>query len=183
LYNRFIEQRRNILKLLMEDVLIETNKRLSRMKPGGVRSAPAYAVDHSIEMRRDVGEIWERLQAGRLHEERRVKLANLRAARIVSDLAIAFATCPSLLDVDFVAEHERLWRTAYLRYYRDRVGQKVAIPGELVDFLSLEHLIGVKHEPGQSVEVKIEQVVAAKDFVAGLTDSRARRLHSELFEP
>jgi dGTPase len=114
LYNRFIEQRRNILKLLMEDVLVETNKRLARMKPGHMRSADEYTVNHSTEIVRDVAEIWERLQRGRLHEDRRVKLANLQAARIVTDLTVAFAICPSLVDVDFAVEHERLWSTAYL---------------------------------------------------------------------
>ena len=166
----------------MEDVLVETNKRLARMKPDNVRSADVYAVDHSIEIGDDVAEIWDRLQTRRLHENRRVKLANLQAGRIVSDLTIAFATCPSLLDAEFAAEHERLWGAEYLDYYRSRVGKKVAIPAPLVAFLSLEYLIGFKYEPGHPIEIGVEQLVAAKDFVAGLTDSRARHLHAKLFE-
>jgi dGTPase len=182
LYNRYIEQRRNILKLLMEDVLVETNKHLARMKRDDVRCADEYTVNHSTEIVRDVAEIWERLQRGRLHEDRRVKLANLQAARIVTDLTVAFATCPSLVEEDFAVEHERLWSTAYLDHYRRRVGKKVTIPSTLVDFLSLEHLIDFKYEPGRSIEIDVEQLVRAKDFVAGLTDSRARRLHKELFQ-
>lgn len=182
LYQRFIEQRRNILKLLMEDVLVATNKRLARTKPENVRTAGEYTVNHSDEILNDMDEIWKRLQAGRLHEDRRVKVANLRAARIVSDLAVVFAACPALIETDFTAEHSRLWSKAYLHDYRVRVGKKVAIPAALVDFLPLERLIGFKRVPGQPVEVAIEDLVQAKDFVAGLTDSRARALHAEIFD-
>jgi len=58
---------------------------------------------------------------------RRVKLANLQAARIVSDLIIAFAACPQLVDREFAAEHSRLAATAYLEHYRKSVGKSVAI--------------------------------------------------------
>lgn len=182
LYQRFIEQRRTILKLLMEDVLVATNKRLARTVPQKVYTAEEYTVNHSQEILSDMDEIWKRLQAGRLHEDRRVKVANLRAARIVSDLTITFATTPALIEPNFAGEHSRLRSTDYLSHYRKLVGRKVSIPAALVDFLPLERLIGFRHLRGQPVEVAIEDLVQAKDFVAGLTDSRARALHAEILD-
>jgi dGTPase len=181
LSQRFIEQRRNVLKILMEDVLVATNKRLARMKPQDVRGASEYTVNHSDEILRDMNEVWERLQRARLHEDRRVKLANLQAARIVSDLTIVFAVCPQLVEPGFSAEHSRLRTTDYISQYRARAGAYVSIQPGLIDFLSLEHMIDFKHEPGRPIKVAVEELVQAKDFVAGFTDSRARTQHSELF--
>ena len=50
LYQKFVEQRRNVLKILMEDVLVATNKRLSRINPERVRVAGEYIVNHSDEI-------------------------------------------------------------------------------------------------------------------------------------
>jgi dGTPase len=182
LSQRFIEQRRNVLKILMEDVLVATNKRLARMKPTGVRGASEYTVNHSDEILRDMNEVWHRLQRQRLHEDRRVKLANLQAARIVSDLVVVFAVCPQLVDPEFSAEHARLRATDYVTHYRARAGSTMSIQPGLIDFLSLEHMIDFKCEPGKAVKVATDDVVQAKDFVAAFTDSRARKLHSELFK-
>jgi dGTPase len=181
LSQRFIEQRRNVLKILMEDVLAATSKRLARMRPNEVRSAREYTVNHSDDILRDMNEVWERLQRGRLHADRRVKLANLRATRIVSDLTIAFAACPQLVDAAFSAEHARVRAKAYIEHYRKSAGASVAIQPHLIDFLALEHMIDFKHAAGRPITVSIEDLVQAKDYVAGFTDSRARALHSELF--
>jgi dGTPase len=180
LSQRFIEQRRNVLKILMEDVLVATNKRLARMKPQDVRGATQYTVNHSDEILRDMNEVWELLQRGRLHEDRRVKLANLQAARVVSDLTIVFAVCPQLVDPAFAAEHARLRTKDYITQYRARTGGAVFVQPGLIDFLPLEHLIDFKHDPRRPVRVAVEDLVQAKDFVAGFTDSRARTLHAEL---
>jgi dGTPase len=177
----FIEQRRSILKILMEDALVSTNKRLARLKPNEVRGAGEYTVNHSDEILADMSQVWERLQKGKLHTDRRVKLANLRAARIVSDLTVAFAVCPQLVDARFSAEHARLRNGDYIQQYRRRAGASVSIQPVLIDFLSLEHTIGIKHEQGRPVRVPVEEMIQAKDYVAALTDSRARALHSELF--
>src|SRR5262249_30149386 len=118
LYQKFIEQRRNVLKILMEDILVATNKRLSRTSPERVRAADGYTVNHSDEILRDMEEVWTRLQSKKLHEDRRVKIANFRAARIVSDLTIAFAVHPQLVDVDFATEHGKLRTAEYLEHYR-----------------------------------------------------------------
>ena len=47
LYQKFVEQRRIVLKILMEDILVATNKRLSRTKPERVRENGEYIVNHS----------------------------------------------------------------------------------------------------------------------------------------
>jgi hypothetical protein len=57
----------------------------------------------------------------------------------------------------------------------------VSIQPGLIDFLRLERMIDVKHQAGRPVDVAVEDLVQAKDFVASLTDSRARSLHLELF--
>jgi dGTP triphosphohydrolase len=181
LYDNFIEQRRNVLKILMEDVLVATSKRLARMKPQEVRVAAEYVVNYSDDILQDINEVWVKLQRTKLHQDRRVKLANFQAARIVSDLTIAFAACPQLVDREFASEHSRLRTKSYLNHYRKAVGKSVAIQPALVEFLALEHMIGSKYEPGRPLKVAIEDLVQAKDYVAGFTDPRARALHSELF--
>lgn len=181
LYDKFIEQRRNVLKILMEDVLVATSKRLARMTGRDVRGATEYVVNQSDEILHDMSEIWVKLQQAKLHEDRRVKLANLQAARVVSDLTIAFAACPQLVEQAFASEHSRLRTKSYLDHYRKAAGKSVSIPPTLVGFLPLEHMIGSKYDPGRPLNVAIEDLVQAKDYVAGFTDSRARRLYSELF--
>jgi dGTP triphosphohydrolase len=138
-------------------------------------------VNHSDDILRDMNDVWNGLQRKKLHQDRRVKLANLRAARVVSDLTAVFAVCPQLVDAKFSAEHERLRTKDYIHHYRKCTGASVLIRPGLIDFLQLEHMIGVKREPGRPVKVIVDDLVQAKDFVAGLTDSRARLLHAELF--
>jgi dGTPase len=178
IYQSFLLQRRSILGLLMQDVLVSTSKRLVGVKPGDVRNVGRYTVDHSEEMSRDVTEVWNRLQVARLHQDHRVKLAILQAARIVSDLTILLAVAPTFIDPDFASEYSRLHGTVYIEYYAKRAGTKVKIPESLVKFIPLERAIGFKYDPAATIP--IEQVIRAKDFVAGLTDSRARALHSQL---
>ena len=181
LYDTFIEQRRNVLKILMEDVLVATSKRLARLTRNDIRSAAEYVVNHSDEVLQDMSEVWLNLQRAKLHEDRRVKLANLHAARIVSGLVIACAACPQLVDQEFASEHSRLHTRAYLDHYRKAVGRSVAIQPAQIEFLPLEHMIGSKYEPHRPLTVPIEDLVQAKDYVAGFTDSRARALHAEIF--
>ena len=165
----------------MEDVLVATSKRLARMTSRDVRGATEYVVNYSDDILQDMNEVWAKLQRDKLHEDRRVKLANLLAARIVSDLTIAFAACPQLVDQAFASEHSRLRTKAYFDHYRKAAGNSIAIPPSHVGFLPLEHMIGSKYEPGRPLKVAIEDLVQAKDYVAGFTDSRARALYSELF--
>ena len=80
-----------MLKILVEDVLQASNKRLVRLlgaSPNNIRNAGEYIVNHSDEMAKEVDQIWRELQAGRLHKDSRVRSANLHAARVVSELLI-----------------------------------------------------------------------------------------------
>ena len=60
--------------------------------------------------------------------------------------------------------------------------KSLAEPAGLVEILQLERMIGIKHHAGQPVEVAVDDLVQAKDFVASLTDTRAASLHLELFD-
>ena len=181
LYERFLSQRRIVLKILMEDVLRATSRRLSSTSPDAVRNASDFLVNHSEEMQGDVAEIWTKLQAGRLHRDQRVVGANLSAARIVSELTLAFALIPELVERRFREEHERLSNSDYMRFYRRQVGASVRIPKELCSFLPMYTLIGKGFSLSSDPDFPTMDLVMAKDYVAGLSDSRARVFHRDLF--
>jgi dGTPase len=120
LSQQFAEQRRWVLKVLMEDVLQASSKRLARLSSpslSNIRGAGAYLIQHSEEMLADIEEIWHKLQAGRLHCDRRVVSANLHAARIVGELAITYSVMPDLVEERFRQEHGRLNGSAYMDWY------------------------------------------------------------------
>jgi dGTPase len=185
LFDRFLEQRRWVLKILMEDVLQASNKRLVRLSggsPNNVRNAGEYIINHSDEMAQEVDQIWRELQAGRLHKDSRVISANLHAARVVSELAISYSLLPQLIDERFRGEHERLWNTAYIEFYRNQVGRTVTLRKEMISFLPMHLMIGTEYQPGSDAGIPTEQLIMAKDYVAALSDTRARQLHRELTE-
>jgi len=139
-------------------------------------------VGHSPVIATDVSEVWRKLQVRRLHNDRRVVGANLKAAKIVTELLVLFTVVPQLIDEHFYNEHQRLWGGDYMNYYRKRAGE-IQIPQDFARFLPLESYIGLASRPRGGIvsgvlTVKIEDVVAAKDYVASLTDDQARRLHS-----
>jgi len=184
-YQKFLEQRRWILKILMEDVLRASSTRLARLplrSSAAVRQANDYLIQHSPEMLVDVEEIWIKLQAGRLHKDRRVVTANLQAARIVAELTIAYSILPDLVDERFRKEHLRLMGSKYMDYYRKRVGSKVRLRRDLVAFLPMHVMIGTAHPLGSDISVPIEQLILAKDYVAALSDSRARLFHRQAID-
>jgi len=115
LYERFVSQRRAILKVLMEDVLTASDQQLRGMKNvEDVRNHHDYTITLSMDIQQEVTEIWRKLQAGLLHKNDRVVAANLRAARIISDLLILYAIAPELVDSRFRKSHEGLASTAYM---------------------------------------------------------------------
>ncbi|MHB1001827.1 MAG: deoxyguanosinetriphosphate triphosphohydrolase family protein [Armatimonadota bacterium] len=185
LYERFLLQRRVMLRILMEDVLHATSKRLSFYSIHDIRSANEYIVNYSDNIYSDIDEIWNKLQVGRLHKDRRVLGANLAAARIVTELTVAFALIPNLVDNQFFMEHRRLWESAYMNFYKNEC-KKVRIPKELFSFLPMYTLIdGSFNESGDAdvskdADVNIEYLIMAKDYVASLSDSRARTFHRNL---
>ena len=185
LAQQFAEQRRWVLKILMEDVLQASSKRLARLSPSSltkIRGADAYLIQHSEEMLADISEIWKKLQVGCLHCDRRVVSANLNAARIVGELAITYSVMPDLIEARFREEHGRLNGSPYMDWYRKKVGRKVTYRSDLVTFLPMHAMIGTKHSFGADITVDTEQVVMAKDYVAALSDSRARLFHQQIVE-
>lgn len=181
LYERFLSQRRIILKILMEDVLHATSKRLSRTSPDAVRVATEFLVNHSQEIQDDVSEIWNKLQSQKLHLDRRVVGANLAAARIVSELTLAFSLVPELVEKQFLDEHKRLWESEYMSFYTRQVGKTIKLPKELFYFLPTYTLIGKSFSINSDHQINVQHLIMAKDYVAGLSDSRARAFHRDLF--
>jgi dGTPase len=185
LHRQFADQRRWILKSLMEDVLKTSSRQLARLggaSPVRVRGAGYYLIQQSPEMLADLEEIWRKLQVGQLHQDRRVLAANLHAARIVAELTLAFSIMPQLMDERFCQEHERLWGSKYLEYYRKRVGGRTNFRRELVSFLPMHLMIGTNHPLGADITVEVEKLIMAKDYVAALSDSRARLLHRQMLD-
>jgi dGTPase len=139
-------------------------------------------IQHSDEMLADIEEIWHKLQVARLHNDRRVVSANLHAARIVAELAIAYSIMPHLVEEHFRQEHSRLNDSKYMQYYRSKVGKKVSYRRDLVGFLPMHVMIGTNHSMGADIAVNIEDLIMAKDYVAALSDSRARLFHHQVVE-
>jgi dGTPase len=106
----------------------------------------------------------------------------MRAARIVSELTLLFAIFPQFIEPQFRQAHERLHATKYIEHYTDRVGPSVQILPALLRFLPVDLLIGEDYEPGKTSTIPTTSLVMASDFVAGLTDTRARELHERHIE-
>jgi dGTPase len=84
LLTTFMEQRPSIIRVLMEDIIAETSKRLFRLKDTTekcVRNASDYVICHSPLIQDDVNEIWTKLQEELLHSNTRVLSANMSAAK------------------------------------------------------------------------------------------------------
>jgi len=176
LHERFISQRSLLLGIVMEDIIDSSAERLERIGTlSEVRTAKRYTVSHSDELAEEINEVWKLLQAGKLHRDARVRIANLRAARIVRELTLLFATSPELVDERFSAGHRRLNETEYMHFYRRRTGAKVKVPGEMLSFIFASGEAGAG-----DWEIPCEQLIQAKDFVAGLSDERARAIHHKL---
>jgi dGTPase len=179
-HERFLSQRSLLIGILMEDIIAATAERLAKMNSlNDVRSAGFYTVNHSDEIIAEVGEIWKVLQAGKLHRDGRVRIANLRATRIVRELTILFAVAPQLVDDRFRAGHSRLRETDYMVFYRGITGGRVKLRQEMLELMVRDGGIALGFDPGKD-EVPVEDLIQAKDFVAGLSDERARMLHHEL---
>jgi dGTPase len=187
LHEQFLEQRRILLKILMEDILKASSKRLELLSPKSYSSAAGateYTIQHSDDILGDISEVWRKLQSGKLHKDGRVVSANLQAARVVAELTTVYSVIPDLIDNRFRLEYERLKMSKYLDAYRKRVGtgHKVEIRSELISFLPMHLLIGSAKEPGKPSHVPVEDLIMSKDYVAGLSDSRARQLHQDIFK-
>lgn len=197
LYFKFVEQRGNLIKLLMEDIILESSKRLSRLKTKeSVFNFDKYAIDHSPLIKRDMDEVWEKIQVAKLHKDPRVLAANMNAAKKVSDLTLLFIAIPGLIDESFRIEHERLQSlsSAYIKFY-DKYGIEKVVNNEKVrfitdvqtkifDFLPMDRLIGEENIKIDfsiaAQDIRLYNIILAKDYVASLTDNRVNRLYLKL---
>jgi dGTPase len=178
LHERFLSQRPLVVGLLMEDIIDSTDRRLATRKTiDAVQSAEDYTVNHSSEIAEEVDEIWNTLQAKKLHRDARVRLANLHAGRIVRELTLLLSIAPELVDPQFVASHRRIHQSEYMDYYRNATGKTVKVSPSLLRFIGTNGQV-FGQIGGQDPEIPIEHLVQAKDFVAGLSDARARELHA-----
>lgn len=175
LYERFISQRRAILKVLMEDILNSTDRRLSNFKRlEEVRENRAYTVDHSIEIKEEISEIWKNIQSGILHRNPKVIESNMRAAKVVTQLFYLYSFTPELIDANFLKNFLLLDNSDYMNFYRRRLGDEVGIPKTHLTPLSIEKIIGSElHSQGANWKLPTFQLILAKDYIASLTDSKA----------
>jgi dGTPase len=175
LHQRFISQRRAILKVLMEDIIRSTDERLMRLGDlSNVRATRKYTVDFSEPIGEDVGEIWKVLQAGKLHKHPSVKAENMQASKIVRDLFLLYAIEPELVDPIFRDLHYGLAATPYVAWYRNQLGRDVGIPKKILTRYSYERTLGVKtRSQADKWLVPLKDVLLAKDYVASLTDTSA----------
>jgi dGTPase len=195
LYVKFIEQRGALIKLLMEDVILESSKRLSKVRNlDAVKKYSDYCIHHSPTIEQDMNEVWNKIQVRKLHADPRVRAANLKASKMVSDLTLLYIAIPDLIDESFRVEHARLLSLKsgqpYIRHYEksssdSSVGKKtVPVQSDIFRFLPLDRVIGEGLSVDLSIreqQIKVYDIILAKDFVASLTDKRAKRLYSELF--
>ena len=178
LYLKFIEQRGYIIKLLMEDIILESTRRIGKLSSkNDVFKADDYCIFHSSQIHSDMGEIWRKIQVAKLHGDPRVLSANMMASKMVGELLLLLTIFPEHINIQFRTEHERLNCTDYMDYYRKQ-HRKLTIPDSLVSFLPLDMMIGFKPEKYRNIDVY--QLVLAKDFVAGLTDKKLKKLHNDL---
>jgi dGTPase len=183
LFERFISQRRSILKVLMEDILNASDERLVRLDNlQQVRTTREYLIDYSSSIKKDVAEIWNKLQAGKLHHHPAVVVENGRAARIVRDLFLGYMTAPRLVSPSFRDSYLGLADTEYISWYENKIGKKVGVPKRLLLEFSYEHTLG--SEPisqGDNFLIDTFNLVMAKDYVASLTDTTAIEEHRKHF--
>jgi len=181
LLDQFISQRRSILKVIMEDVLNETDRRLSKLRDlEEVREERGYTIDHSATLKQEVNEVWRELQEGLLHKDQRVILSNMQSERIVRELLLIFTFFPELVDRRFQEIHCKLKGEKYGRFYLDKVGDEIEIPPSLL----FQYHFGLMKEkkPGSdtnSLRVATWNIILAKDYVASLSDKNARSEHKK----
>lgn len=183
LHERFVSQRRSMLKVLMEDIIENSDRNLSRLKDlNAVRKQRSYSIDFSRPIAIEFSEIWQKLQSGRLHKHPTVQKVNNRSSQIVRDLFLVCAVSPSVISETVRLSHDGLRDTEYYKAYRDRAkGETIGIPKRLLAKFAFEHTIGQKLAgAGDHWKVGVYDVILAKDYVASLTDAAAEQEHASL---
>lgn len=180
IYSKFIEQRGSIIKLLMEDIILESTKRISKLKSkADVFKAGDYCIFHSEQINSDMGEIWDKIQVSKLHLDPRVLSANMKASKMVSELLLLFTLFPEHINTQFRIEHERLNSTEYMNYYRNQ-HKTIEIPYNILRFLPLDMMIGFNQ--GNTKYIDVYNLILSKDYVASLTDKKLKRVYQELLD-
>lgn len=178
LYGKFIQQRGSIIKLLMEDIILESSKRISRLSSKkDVRTAGDYCIFHGPEIQSDMNEIWEKIQSRKLHCNSRVLSANMNASKIVSELLILYVLYPEHIYDKFRIEHERLRESDYIKFYKSKK-EKFDLPREFVSFLPLNMMIGFNFKKLRNINTY--DLILAKDYIASLSDNKIKNIHREL---
>ncbi|ELS3716979.1 dNTP triphosphohydrolase [Vibrio fluvialis] len=178
LYGKFIQQRGSIIKLLMEDIILESSKRISRLSSKkDVRTAGDYCIFHGPEIQSDMNEIWEKIQSRKLHCNSRVLSANMNASKIVSELLILYVLYPEHIHDKFRIEHERLRNSDYIKFYKSKK-EKFDLPKEFVSFLPLNMMIGFNFNKLRNINTY--DLILAKDYIASLSDNKIKHIHKEL---
>jgi dGTPase len=174
-YNLFVSQRRAILKIIMEDVLTTSEKRLSQMKNNEeVKNADGYLIRFSSDLQDCMDEIWTKLQSGLLHKDSRVEAANFRAAQITSALFYLYAFSPELIDSTFKQNHKLLENSHYMQSYNSKLERMIGIAKHKVAHFNFNLLIGKEIETeGDNYKIPTYNVILAKDYVASLSDQCA----------
>lgn len=178
LYLKFLEQRGMIIKFLMEDIIVESSKRLSKVSSRkDVLNAQDYCIFHSPQTTADIDEIWIKIQCRKLHQDPRVLAANMSASKKVSELTLLFTIYQEFIEEDFRIAHGQLSTKEYASFYRN-ITKTIEIPKELLAFLPLDSMIGFKDNMRKGIDVM--KLILAKDYVAGLTDKKISSLHTKL---
>ncbi|MCA2772328.1 MAG: hypothetical protein IM483_15180 [Microcystis sp. M122S2] len=168
----------------MEDVISSSTLRISQNNirtPQDARDADNYVINHSEEISLAVGEIWKNLQAGKLFSNRKVLNSNLLAAKIVSELVILFAIIPDLIETDFRKEYISIENSKYYSFYKDKLGEQITIKAEMLNYIPFHLLIGTQYPAYQDIDnIPLIDLIRSKDYVASLSDYKARKLHSQL---
>lgn len=174
-YNLFISQRRAILKVIMEDVLTASEKRIVKIKNSDdAKNSDDYLIGFSSDIQDCVNEIWVKLQSGLLHKDPRVEAANFRAAQITSALFFLYAFSPDLIESGFRKNHKFLENSKYMQYYTSKLDKKVGIAKHKVSQYNFNLLIGNKVDSeGDNYRIPTYNIILAKDYIASLTDQRA----------
>ncbi len=182
--SQFLRQRRSLIKLLMEDAITSSTLRISQKiikSPENCRKANEYIINHSKEMSQAVEEIWNNLQESKLFKNRKVLNSNLLAAKIVSELVILFTLIPELIESEFREDYMKLYNSEYYKFYKDKLGKHITIKAEMLNFIPFHLLIGTIYPAYEDINnIPLFDLLRSKDYVASLSDYKARKLHNML---
>jgi dGTPase len=184
LLNQYLNNRNNLIKILMEDIIKASTHSISQAdikNVDSVRNHGSYLIRYSDNIQADTNEIWNKLQTNCLFNNKKVLSSNLFAAKVVSELVLLFTLIPSLIDEKFRQNHYILRESEYIKEYEKRVGPKIIIIKEMVSFMPFHLMIGSEHSAYNDIpNIPVHQLIQAKDYVCTLSDYKARILHREI---